>query len=102
MEQSERLRQYNAWRRDNTGDLPMPNPTELGELIDGVADRLEVLERESAEHFERWHEERRKREFIEGAAKNLIEQKGRHNTEVAYKILEGALKQLHNGGGNSP
>jgi hypothetical protein len=63
MEQHERLRQYNRWRR---GDKRMkaPCPKELGELIDGVADRLEVLEREHQEFFERWHGERRKREKL--------------------------------------
>ncbi len=37
------------------------------ELIDGVADRLEVLEREHSDFFERWHGERRKREDLTGA-----------------------------------
>ena len=62
---SERLRQYNAWRRDDTGELSMPHPTELGELIDSAADRLDVLEQEHQMYFDRWHEERRKREAIE-------------------------------------
>jgi len=44
MDQSERLRQYNRWRRGDD-DLEQPNPKELGELIEGAADRLEVLER---------------------------------------------------------
>lgn len=44
--------------------MKQPDPTALGELIDGVADRLEVLEREHVEFFERWHEERRKRERL--------------------------------------
>jgi len=29
---------------------------------------------------------------IEAAARNLVAQKGRHNTEIAYKKLEGLLK----------
>lgn len=62
--QAEELRQYNRWRRGDD-DLPQPNPKELGELLDSVADRLEVLERESVESFERWHDERRKRERLE-------------------------------------
>ena len=37
---------------------------------------------------------------IESAAKNLIAQKGRHNTEIAYKRLEDVIK-THNAGGNS-
>lgn len=61
---SERLRQYNRWRR---GDKRMkqPDPTEIGELLDSAADRLEVLEREHQEYFDRWHDERRKREALE-------------------------------------
>ena len=67
MEQHERLRQYNRWRRgteDWAPDERGPDPKELGELIDGAADRLEVLERERQEFFERWHGERRKREKL--------------------------------------
>jgi len=37
---SEQLRQYNRWRRGDEKET-MPNPTELGELIDRVADRLD-------------------------------------------------------------
>ena len=63
MELHKRLRRYNRWRR---GDMRMkqPDPTEVGELIEGAADRLEVLERENAEYFERWHSERRRREKL--------------------------------------
>lgn len=71
MEQHERLRQYNRWRRgDET--IPMPCPQELGELIDGVADRIEVLEREHQEFFERWHDERRKREATDVAMRDVF------------------------------
>ena len=59
----EKLRLYNQWRRG--ADIPQPDPTEIGELLDTVADRLEVLEREAAKHYERWHQERRRREFLE-------------------------------------
>lgn len=41
--QSERLRQFNRWRRGEE-DIPQPDPKELGELLDSVADRLEALE----------------------------------------------------------
>jgi hypothetical protein len=60
---SERLREYNAWRRG--ADTEHPHPRELGEAIDCAADRLDVLERESVEHFEKWHAERRAREKLE-------------------------------------
>ena len=47
MKLHEQLRKYNRWRRRDKR-LKMPDPKELGELIDRVADRLEVLEREHA------------------------------------------------------
>ena len=97
MEQYERLRQYNRWRRgeeDWAADERGPDPKELGELIDGAADRLEVLEREHQQFFERWHSERRKREALQHAAENLVAQKGRHNTEIAYKRLAEVLQTM--------
>ena len=72
MKQCEQLREYNRWRRGDNS-IKQPNPKKLGELLDSVADRLEVLEREHAEFFERWHEERRKREELELAAKRMID-----------------------------
>ena len=47
MKQHEQLRKYNRWRRGDKR-MKMPDPKKLGELIDSVADRLEVLEREHA------------------------------------------------------
>ena len=72
MELHEQLRKYNRWRRGDERET-MPDPKEFGELLDSAADRLEVLEREHAEFFECWHEERRKRERLEIAAKAVIE-----------------------------
>lgn len=75
MEQCERLRQYNRWRRgeeDWADDERGPDPKEIGELLDGVADRLEVLEREHQKFFEQWHLERRRRETLEDAVKPLV------------------------------
>ena len=63
MEQQEQLRKYNRWRRGDKR-LKAPDPKALGELIDAVADRLEMLEREHVEFFELWHEERRRREKL--------------------------------------
>ena len=37
MEQHEQLRKYNRWRRGDKR-LKMPDPKELGKLIDGVAE----------------------------------------------------------------
>jgi hypothetical protein len=35
------LRHYNAWRRDNNGRIPPPDPTELGKTIEGAATMIE-------------------------------------------------------------
>lgn len=46
MKQHEYLRKYNEWRRGgdwSADDHRGPDPKELGELIDDVADRLEAL-----------------------------------------------------------
>lgn len=43
LSQSDRLRRYNRWRRGDQR-LKQPDPTELGKLLDYVADRLEALE----------------------------------------------------------
>lgn len=55
MKQHEQLRKYNRWRRGDKR-LKMPDPKELGELIDRVADRLEVLEREHKEIYSQLQE----------------------------------------------
>jgi hypothetical protein len=64
------------------------------EAIAEAADRLEVLEREHQQFFERWHTERRKREALQHAAENLVAQRGRHNTEIAYKRLVEVLQTV--------
>lgn len=82
MEQCERLRKYNRWRRGDER-IKMPDPKELGKLIDDVACRLEVLEREHSE-------ERRKREKLA------------HDVERCYRMLlsepdtKGALSKAEN------
>jgi hypothetical protein len=91
MQQCERLRKYNRWRRGDKR-LKMPDPKELGELIDGVADRLEVLEREHTEFFDRWHDERRRREALERA---IIQ----HQADVRYATQGAALFGLAWNGG---
>lgn len=45
VDQCEKLRRFNRWRRGDKR-LKQPEPKAIGELIDSVADRLEVLERE--------------------------------------------------------
>ncbi len=63
MNQVEMLRRFNRWRRGDDR-LKQPDPKKLGQLIDGVADRLEVLEREHQQVFDRWHDERKRREKL--------------------------------------
>ena len=89
MEQHERLRQYNRWLRGDKR-LKAPNPKELGELIDSVADRLEVLEREHQEFFERWHGERRKREALADAVERC------HRMLLTEPDTKGALFKAEN------
>ena len=55
MKQHEQLRKYNRWRRGDKR-LKQPDPKKLGELIDCVADRLEVLEREHKEIYSQLQE----------------------------------------------
>lgn len=60
---SDQLRTYNRWRR-GCEITPQPNPTELGELIESAASRLEVLEEEHQRFFANWHRERVQRERL--------------------------------------
>lgn len=71
MKQHEQLRRYNRWRRGDKR-LKSPDPKALGELLDGVADRLEVLEREHAEFLARWHAERLQRERLASAIAAML------------------------------
>ncbi len=89
MQQCEQLRKYNRWRRGDKR-CKMPHPKELGELIDGVADRLEVLEREHQEFFERWHGERRKREALAEAVNRC------HRMLLTEPDTKGALFKAEN------
>lgn len=110
MEQCERLRRYNRWRRGDKR-LKQPDPTALGELIDGVADRLEVLEREHQQFFERWHGERRKREKLADDVERcyrmlLSEPDTKGALFKAENILREALAEAkaatHNGSNEGP
>ena len=72
MNLSTQLRKYNKWRRGDNR-LKAPDPKSLGELIDSAADRLDVLEREHAQSFDNWHEERRRREKLLCAVQKCYE-----------------------------
>lgn len=60
------LKSYQNWRRDGEG--PQPNPAEIGKHLDWA---ISVCE----------------------AAQNLVEVKGRHNTEQAFKKLKELFSQ---------
>jgi hypothetical protein len=59
------LREFNRWRR--SGETPQPSPQSVGEVIDWA---IKVCE----------------------AADNLINVKGRHHSEVAYRRLDQAVR----------
>ena len=42
------LRHYNAWRRGNLEDQPMPDPREIGLAIDAAIEMIESAEEERA------------------------------------------------------
>jgi hypothetical protein len=58
------LREFNRWSRD--GETPQPSPQSVGEVLEWA---IKVCE----------------------AADNLINIKGRHHSEVAYRRLEHAV-----------
>ncbi len=60
------LRDFQRWWRG--AEMDQPAPAKVGELLDW---EIAVCE----------------------AAKNLVAQKGQHNTEIAYKRLEEAVKK---------
>ena len=47
-ETAAKLRHYNAWRRGNLEDQPMPDPREIGEAIDAAIEMIESAEEERA------------------------------------------------------
>lgn len=63
----ETLRTHNLWRRG--AEIPMVDPSILGEAIDTLLAEVDRLR------------------LIESAAANLIKQRGRYNTEIAYNRL---------------
>lgn len=62
------LRAFNRWRRGDDS-IKQPEPKRLGEVIASAASELERLQ------------------AMEKLVKNLLSQKGRHNTEIAYLRL---------------
>ena len=64
------LRSYQKWRRGGPGE--QPKPTELGQVIDSA---IAVCE----------------------AADNLVDVKGRHHAEIAYKQLAAAVNPQKGG-----
>ena len=37
------LKEFNEWRRDNTGEIKQPNPKEIGEAIDTITQYIDQL-----------------------------------------------------------
>lgn len=59
-----------------------------------AAERAAKIARDMADHeagIDALREENKRLRIIEEAARNLCAQKGRHNTEIAYRRLEDAL-----------
>lgn len=69
------LRQFNEWRRDFDDKIEQPDSREIGEAIDAAIEMIERLKK------------------IESAAQNLVNMKGRHNTEIAYRRLVATLEE---------
>ena len=69
------LRQFNEWRRDFDDKIDQPDSRDVGEAIDAAVEMIERLKK------------------IESAAQNLVNMKGRHNTEIAYQRLVAALEE---------
>ena len=67
--------------------------------ITTAADRLEVLEIEHAEFFERWHGERRKREALELLCRQLYEAERDKNQKDWTAVIQ-ALEKV--GAGDTP
>ena len=53
-----------------------------------LCDRMDVLEREHAEFFERWHDERRKREALEQEAINTLQAGMRLALELECLLMD--------------
>lgn len=58
------------------------------EALEAQHDRLEVLEREHAEFFERWHGERRKREAMDVAMRDIFPAAHRLALELECLLLD--------------
>ena len=68
------LQHFNDWRRGHHDE--QPDPREIGKAIDAAVEMIERMKK------------------IESAAQNLVNMKGRHNTEIAYQRLVAALEEL--------
>jgi hypothetical protein len=66
-------------------------------MMKSAADRLEVLEREHAAFFERWNQERKRREDLELALSALVDRDftyiGEH-AEISYDDIKAARRVL--------
>lgn len=81
----ETLRTHNLWRRG--AEIPMVDPSILGEAIDTLLAEVERLRINDACAQHTLHNEIERLRLIESAAVNLVKQKGRFNTQQAYTRL---------------
>lgn len=72
MEAIEFLKNYNLWRRGDES-IKQSDPVAVGQAIDSAVAEIQELRK------------------VAKAAENLIKQKGRHNTEIAYLRLSEVL-----------
>lgn len=66
-------------------------------MMNDAADRLEVLEREHVAFFERWHQERRRREDLEFALSTLVDRDFTYlgaYAEISYDDIKAARRVL--------
>ena len=71
-----------------TGEDAVIRSLERLGLAPKTENRLEVLEREHQEFFERWHEERRKREALEVAIRDIFPAAHRLALELECLLLD--------------
>lgn len=68
------------------------NPAAVLELVAEVERLRAIVDSVSAVNLMRLQAENERLRKIDTAARNLLDQRGRHNTEIAYRRLEAAVK----------
>lgn len=76
----------------NADFIAAANPTAVLELIAELERLRAIVDSVSAVNLMRLQGENERLRKIDTAARNLLDQRGRHNTEIAYRRLEAAVK----------